>query len=277
MLAQASQVKAAFDKQIDYYKKSKIRAPMTGVISYLDCEVGEIAAAQTAYSQGKTLMTISDLSVFEVEVEVDETEINKVELAQKAKIEVDAIPDSTFQGAVVEIGNTAITSAYSSSDQTTNFKVKVTFLDPSAKLRPGMSATVDITTAQVDSVPAVPFSSVVTRQYNMDSVLAARVTAEASSGSVHAAEGEESAGAASGSAADEKKDLKGVFILRNGRALFSQVTTGVADRKDIQVTSGLQAGDSVISGPYRLLRTLKDNDVVKVIEKPKTGEPGQEG
>ena len=99
MLASVKQLEAGYTRQMDNFSKSRITAPMSGVITYLDAEVGEIAAAQTAYSQGKTLMTISNLSVFEVEVEVDETEINKIELSQEASIEVDAFPGHHLRGS----------------------------------------------------------------------------------------------------------------------------------------------------------------------------------
>ncbi|MEA3296300.1 MAG: efflux RND transporter periplasmic adaptor subunit, partial [candidate division Zixibacteria bacterium] len=94
MKAQTKQLQTRYEKQLDYLEKTKIIAPMDGVITFLDCEVGEIAAAQTGFSQGRTLMIISNLEVFEVEVEVDETEINKIELSQHVEIEVDAFPDT---------------------------------------------------------------------------------------------------------------------------------------------------------------------------------------
>ena len=116
------QLNSRYDKALDNLSKTKILAPMGGIITYLDCEVGEIAAAQTSFTQGRTLMTISNLDVFEVEVEVDETEIAKIKLNQPADIEVDAFPDTVFYGEVVEIGNTAIYQGTSSQDQSTNFR-----------------------------------------------------------------------------------------------------------------------------------------------------------
>ncbi|MFQ6008700.1 MAG: efflux RND transporter periplasmic adaptor subunit, partial [Candidatus Zixiibacteriota bacterium] len=177
-VAQAQRAQAEYEKQLDNLRKAKITAPMTGVVTFLDCEVGEIAAAQTAFTQGRTLMTISNLNVFEVEVEVDETEITKVELGQEADIEVDAFPDTTFKGEVVEIGNTAIVTGLGSQDQSINFKVKVIFKDPNVKIRPGMSATVDITTAQRDDVLSIPYSAVVMRSINPDSLKRAQSGAD---------------------------------------------------------------------------------------------------
>ncbi|UCC45281.1 MAG: efflux RND transporter periplasmic adaptor subunit [Candidatus Zixiibacteriota bacterium] len=267
--ASAAQAKSRYEKQLDNLSKAKIISPMAGVITYLDAEVGEIAAAQTAFTQAKTLMTISDLSVFEVEVEVDETEINKVELAQDTEIEVDAFPDTTFAGEVVEIGNTAITQGVGTQDQTTNFRVKVVFKDTDVKIRPGMSATVDITTAFRDQVLAVPFSSVVMRSFDLDSLEAARAAeAEESTGvlatNVQAAEASEEESTEDSVRKEiEREELKGVFVIREGVARFVEVKTGIADQKNIEVIEGLEEGDTVISGPYRMLRTVKDGDQVK--------------
>lgn len=270
--AATRRLQAAFDKELDYLSKAKITAPMAGVISYLDCEVGEIAAAQTSFTQGKTLMTIADLSVFEVEVEVDETEINKVLMGQTAEIDVDAFPDTNFAGQVTEIGNTAITTGMGTQDQSTNFSVKVMFVDPGVELRPGMSADVDITTATRDDVVAVPFSAVVMRSYDLDSLERSR-NASPESGSVvnevQAAENDngEMKPKTEGDNGEERKELKGVFVVRDGVARFVPVETGVAGKKDIEITNGLEATDTVISGPYRVLRTIKDGDKVEAQNK----------
>jgi len=279
--ASAAQAQSRYEKQLDYLSKAKIVAPMSGTITFLDAEVGEIAAAQTVYSQGKTLMTISDLNVFEVEVEVDETEINKLALGNEVEIEVDAFPDTTFRGEVVEIGNTAITQGFGSDDQSTNFNVKVVFKDTDIKIRPGMSATVDITTANREDVLTVPFSAVVMRAFDLDSLEAARLAREAgeeeSSGSVHSVQAAENddeikEDTATSDEDVEREELKGVFIIRDGKAFFVEVETGIADQKNIEIVSGLSDGDSVISGPYRVLREVKDGDAVKMEEKNGKGE-----
>lgn len=269
MLAQAQQARARLEKQEDNLSKAKIVAPMSGIITYLDCEVGEIAPAQNAFTQGKTLMTISNLEVFEVEVEVDETEINKVELNQKAEIEVDAFVDTLFDGRVTEIGNTAILSGLGTQDQSTNFKVKVIFNDPNVKIRPGMSATVDIITNNKDNALTVPYSAIVMRMVDVDSLKRAEeqgeetVTGEGGSvvGEVQAADNESEDVT---TAEDKREELKGIFIVREGKARFVQVETGIADQKNIEVTEGLLIGDTVISGPYRILRTIKHNEEVEI-------------
>ncbi|MBD3403040.1 efflux RND transporter periplasmic adaptor subunit [candidate division GN15 bacterium] len=266
--AQAAKLASAYEKVKDNLRKSKIVAPMSGVITFLDAEVGEIAAAQTGFTAGRVLMTISNLDVFEVEVEVDETEIAKIELGQEASIEVDAFPDTTFNGEVVEIGNTAI-MAGAGQDQSTNFRVKVIFSEQKAKIRPGMSATVDITTAKRDEAITVPFSSVVMRTLDLDSLEAARAgeqaAAEEDGNAVHAAEREEDAdeGADTEAEQDEAEELRGVFVIRDKVARFVPVETGIADQRYIEVMGDLQPGDSVVSGPYRVLRTVADGDEVE--------------
>ena len=273
MQAQESGTEAAYEKQLDRLEKAKITAPMDGVITFLDCEVGEIAAAQTAFTQGKTLMTISDLSVFEVEVEVDETEVNKIELGQASQIEVDAIPDTSYIGKVVEIGNTAIMVGLGTQDQSTNFKVRVVFTDANLRLRPGMSATVDITAAERKETLAVPFASIVTRNYDLDSLEAARkgdTVKTSSSGEVQAAVNDSSSDSTKDKNAkngkDKRQDIKGVFVIRDGVARFVKIETGIAGQKDIEIMSGVQEKDSVVSGPYSVLRTLKDGDLVQPIK-----------
>jgi HlyD family secretion protein len=271
--AQSKQLQSAYEKQLDNLSKTKIVAPMTGVLTLVDCEVGEIAPAQTAFTQGKTLMTISNLYVFEVEVEVDETEIGKINMEQPAKIEVDAFPDTTFAGKVVEIGNTAILKGSGTQDQSTNFKVKVILTDAEGRIRPGMSATVEITTNEKKEALSVPFSSIVMRQFDMDSLLAARTKPAAeSSGGVHAASAD--SGNAASDTDKKREDLKGVFVISGGKLVFKNVQTGIADAQNIEVLSGLNSGDSVVSGPYRILRTVNEGDQVQVT-KEMGNKPGE--
>lgn len=278
-MAQSRQLQTRYEKQKDYLEKAKIVAPMSGIVTFLNCELGEIAAAQTAFTQGRTLMTIANLDVFEVEVEVDETEINKIEMAQLVDIEVDAFPDTTFAGEVVEIGNTAITSSAGSQEQSTNFRVKVAFTDPHVKLRPGMSATVDITTAWREKTLTIPYSAVVMRSFDLDSLERARSDTLEDSGSlgvstVHAAEPGNGDEIDSYESDDEveREEIKGVFAIRDGVVRFVQITTGIADQKRIEVLTGLEKGDEVVSGPYRVLRTIKDGDEVEAIKKNDNGQ-----
>jgi HlyD family secretion protein len=276
--AQAKQANARLEKQLDFLSKAKIVAPMSGIITLLDCEAGEIAPAQTAFTQGKTLMTISNLDIFEVEVEVDETEINKVVLGQSVDIEVDAYPDTVFPGEVVEIGNTALVADLGSQDQSTNFSVKVIFNDPNVKIRPGMSATVDIITNTKENVLTVSYSAIVMRSLDIDSLERAKSGAESDDetdkessavSSVQAADAEES----EKNLEDiERRDFKGVFVIRENKSYFVEVTTGIADQKYIEVLSGLEEGDNVVTGPYSVLRSIRENDEIEIIKEEKKDE-----
>jgi len=270
MVNQTKQAQARYEKAVDNLNKTRITAPMDGIITYIDAEVGEIASAQTAFTQGKTLMTISNLSSFEVEVDVDETEIVKIKLGQKSKIEVDAFVDTVFAGEVIEIGNTAIMSGVGTQDQATNFKVKVLFNEANPNIRPGMSATVDIITNSVEDALSVPYGAIVMRSLDVDSIAGVQDSGGLVS-TAHAATSDDSTGIDSKSDKKdkkEKKDVKGVFVVKDGHAKFMSVETGIADQKNITVFSGVTAADSVITGPFRTLRSIKDGDLVEAETKP---------
>ncbi len=277
MQAQMKTGRALLDKAEDNLSKTLITAPMNGVITYLNAEVGEIAQAQTSFTQGKTLLTIADLSVFEVEVDVDETEVAMVKEGQSAGIRVDAFTDSVFEGTVVEVGNSATISGEGSDSYTTSFRVKVRFAGTEAPLRPGMSASVDVTTNKEDEALLVPYASIVERQFDPDSVRTDSTVADDTtlgSGELHAAETDDEE-----SDADEqtepvvekhkkKEKIKksGVFIVQNGKAEFVEVATGIADDRNIVALTGLNPGDTVISGSFQTLRKLAVGDQVVIDE-----------
>jgi HlyD family secretion protein len=276
--AMNEQKRAAFsrlDKARDNLRKTTIKAPMDGTITLIDVEVGEIAQAQTAFTQGRTLMIISDLSSFEVEVEIDETDIADLELMQKAKIEIDAFPDTTFEGRVAEIGNTALTSGYGSSDQSTNFRVKVALFDVHSKIRPGMSSTVDITTNEHNDVLTVPIQAVVMREFDPDSAKKSEDT-DVDDGNVAVASPISDSAAADVedevSTSKKKVEKKGVFVNRDGVARFVEITTGINDQQNYEVISGLEEGDEVITGSFRILRSIKDSTTIKVENRQVGGE-----
>lgn len=271
MQAQTNTARAALDKARDNLRKTRITSPMPGKVTSLACEVGEIAQAQTAFTQGKTLLTVSDLAVFEVEVDVDETEVAKVGIGQEAKIRVDAFSDTAFVGYVVEIGNSAQVSGQGTENYTTSFRVKVRFAESHESIRPGMSATVDITTSHYDDALLIPYAAVVTREFD-DKKKALQVD----SGDAAFAAEPDSAAASDSAAADstgparKTKKIKktGVFVCKNGVARFVEITTGIADDRNIVALSGLAPGDTVISGSFQTLRKLEDEEKVK-IEEPK--------
>ncbi len=295
-LAMQSQVKtqkARLEKAQDNLQRTTITSPMDGVVTFLAAEVGEIAQAQTSFTQGKTLMTISDLSVFEVDVEVDETEIAKIIRGQSAEIEVDAFPDSVFDGTVVEIGNSAIMQGQGTQEFSINFRVKVRFAPTSARIRPGMSAAVDVTTSTEKDAVIVPYAAIVMRELPEDT-LAEESEEDSSDGlfvnEADAAEPDDEdenteadedadsddedempgnglSQSKNGYADDEPEKKTGVFVVRNGIAKFLEVQTGIADEKNIVTIYGVQKGDTIISGSFKTLRELEDGDEVKIDEK----------
>ncbi len=268
--AQVKTANARLNKALDNLSKTTITAPMDGVIIYLSVEVGEIAQAQTSFTQGKTLMTIADLAIFEVEVEIDETQIANVQLYQEVEIRVDAFDDSAFTGTVTEIGNSATMSGQGTEEFTTAFKVIVKFNETDVVIRPGMSATVDITTDSEKNALLVPYASVVTRVIDPDSL--ANKTED-----VTADNTESNAVFASTTSADsqttkgkkkkkEKIKKRGVYIIENGNAVFKEVKTGIADERNIVVLTGINPGDTVISGSFKTLRELENGEAVTVDE-----------
>ncbi len=268
LLAQVETARARLEKALDNLSKTAIRAPMPGVVTYLSVEVGEIAQAQTAFTQGRTLMTVADLSVFEVEIDVDESEIAKLLLGQKAKIKVDAFRDTSFVGTVVEIGNSALISGQGTESYTTSFRVKVRFDVVEVTFRPGMSATVDITTNQAADALLVPYAAVVSREFDPDSLKAQ--TAEPESGGIiqqaNAAPASTEAEKTAGSKKKAKVKRNGVYVIRSGKATFVEVATGIADERNIVALRGVVAGDTVISGSYQTLRKLTEGESVRIDE-----------
>jgi HlyD family secretion protein len=275
MQAQTRTLQARLEQAQDNLTKTSITAPMDGMITYLSAEVGEIAQAQTSFTQGRTLMTVSDLSVFEVEVEVDESEIAKLRVDQSTKVSVDAFRDTVFAGTVVEIGNSAIIKGQGTDDYSTMFRVKIRLAATDAAIRPGMSSTVDITTAVAQSALLIPYASVVTRELDPDSLKAD--SAKPGSGDVMAAtSNNENTIIATTSGIDSSRDTStvvlkhkkerksGVFVVRNRTAKFFEISTGIADDRNIVALTGLQPQDTVISGSFQTLRRLKDGDPVTI-------------
>lgn len=266
--ARRQQAAASLDQTRYNLSKTTMASPMDGIVTSLNAEVGEIVMIGTMNNPGTVIMTVSDMSEIETEVEVDETDIAQVKLGQETEISIDAYPDTTFRGRVTEIGHAARISGLGTQDQVTNFLVKVMLLDEVATIRPGMSASVDITTDSRTDVLSVPIQAVVMREEESDTLTE---------------EGEEKEGAVastdSGSVKGEKKDKKkekeeveGIFLIVDGRAKFVRVATGIADQQNIEIVSGIDEDDQVVTGSYKILRTLKDGDKVKVTEKKGKGD-----
>ena len=246
------QGQADLARQSDQLKKSTRYSPIDGVVSSLPVKVGEYALASFSTTP---LMTVADMSQINTEVKVDETDIADVQVGQKAKVKVDALGDVEIEGEVVEKGASAITRSGQTIAQSANtqeakdFIVKIK-LNPTQpvreKLRPGMSSTAVITTATVDGVLTAPLQAIVPREAPKDQ------------------QAQQPADQAAGAGNAKKKEIEGVFVFgKDGRGHFTPITTGIKGEQEIEVKSGLNEGDEIITGPYKTLRTLKDGDQVK--------------
>ena len=257
-----AQASATLTRVKDVLQKTTDTAPYDGVVTNLPVREGESVVIGIQNALGSTLMTIADMSVITAEVKVDETDIVNVRLGQPAEVTIDAIPKKIFHGTVSEIGDNAIvrSSGVSTSQQNVaseeakDFKVVVTVNDAPADLRPGLSTTAKITTATRGNVISVPIQALTMRtKEQMDQQNNAP-------GSVHAAAPVKEV--ASKSKTDDS--LQGVFVIRNKKAIFVPVITGITGRTDIEVLDGLKEGDEVITGSYKILRTLRPGSGVKI-------------
>jgi HlyD family secretion protein len=267
-----TQNRAMLNRLSDVLRKTTYTAPIDGVVTYIAVRVGENVVPGIQNATGSYLMTISDMSVVTSEVMVDETDIVSVKLGQEAEVTIDAIPGKFFKGAVTEVGTQAVlrSSGLASTQSTTgnqeakDFKVVVTLQDPPLTLRPGLSSTAKITTDQKKSVLTIPIQALAIRtKKNLD-----EAAKESGRGSVTLAagvpEGDSSASASSSALNSKNPDIQGVFVVRNRRAQFVPVSTGIIGVTEIEVLSGLQEGDQIVTGSYKTLRTLKPDARVKV-------------
>jgi HlyD family secretion protein len=259
-----AQNRATLTRFADVLQKASYSAPFDGVITNLPVREGETVVIGIQNSPGSTLMTLADMSVITAEVKVDETDIVNVRLGQPAEVTIDAIPRKIFHGMVSEIGDNAIvrstgvaTSQQSSaSEEAKDFKVVVTVTDPPPDLRPGLSTTANLTTAARSGVLSIPIQALSARSK-------AQLEQEKSTpGSVHAAAPAPKETASKNKGAQQ--DVQGVFVIRNKKAEFLPVTTGITGASDIEVVNGLSEGDEVITGSYKVLRTLRSGSSVKI-------------
>jgi HlyD family secretion protein len=246
--------------------KVRIESPIDGIVTRRNIEEGETAIIGTMNNPGTVLLTIADMSVIEAEVEVDETDIPSVQLGQTAKITIDAIPDKTFTGKVTEIGNSPIQTTAAQSAQATNFKVVVTLDGEIPEVRPGFTCTAEITTATRDNAISVPIQATTVREMVVDEK-GAIVREPAGEGQRGRRPG--AVQASELKPGQSRKELEGVFLVRDGKALFEPVKTGIAGEKYFEVLSGLKEGDTVIIGPFSSVRELRDGAPVKVEAAPR--------
>jgi len=241
---QIKQAEASLKSTLDNLNKTTYNSPIDGVITSLRVEEGEVAIIGTMNNPGTVLLTIADLSVMEVEVEVDETDVIGVGLGQESNIRVDAFPETVFKGKVTEIGSSALqkTTGGVSTQESKDFKVVITLENPSQKLKPGLSASADIIVAEKKQALAVPISALVLR---------------------------DKAGADKSAPAAQKEE-EGVYAVENARVKFQPVGKGITGGMMIEITSGLQDGQDIVTGPYASLRDLKDGVLIKTEPKKDT-------
>ena len=248
----------------DDLEKTSVVAPMDGVVTSLPKEEGETVIGAQSFAP-TVIMTVADLSVMEVEIMVDETDIRNVRVGQPAEVRVDALEGIKIKGDVTEIGSSAIprglTTQQASSTNTANqakdFKVEVTLKDPPPTLRPGLNATADITTARKEGVLAVPIQAVVVREISKQGKVMDPAAVQASESDP-------------GAPPEKGQEKEGVFVVVDGKASFRPVKTGIIGETEIEIGEGLKEGEEVITGSYKTLRTLKDQAKVKLeVKKPR--------
>lgn len=259
--------------------KVTITAPMTGVVTRLNVEEGENAIMGTLNNPGTVLLVISDLGTMEAWVEVDETEVVNVALGQPAEITIDAFPDSTFGGRVTEIGNSPLTVRTGATREAVDFEVKITLERAPETIRPGLSAKAAITVAERTDALAVPLGAVTVREWPLADADIRRYSGKRAREQEAALSelGFRPRGADGDSAQADvaRKETEGVFVLRDGFAKFVPVEIGVAGEEDFEVVTGLDEGETVVTGPFRILRELKDGARVDTARRKGRGARGE--
>ncbi len=256
-----AQTEAGLARMEDVLAKYDALAPLDGVVTDLPVKVGETVVPGVQNSAASTIMTIADMSLITAEVKVDETDIVNVHLNQDANITIDAMPNRTFTGKVIDIGNTAIlrssglaaSQSANSSQEAKDFKVVIAFDSPPEEVRPGLSASAKIVTATRKNVLMIPMQALTVRKKgDLDPPKDGGVMASTQA-PVDKSRNEE---------------IQGVFAVKDGLAQFRKVDTGITGASDIEVLSGLSEGDTIITGPYKTIRTIRNQARVKVDNRP---------
>jgi HlyD family secretion protein len=255
-----AQTQAGLTRVTDILSKHNVEAPIDGLVTYLPVRMGETVVPGVQNAAASTIMTIADMSIVTAEVKVDETDIVNIMLDQSAEITIDALPNKTFIGHVIEIGNTAIlrstglaaSQSTTSSQEAKDFKVVVAMDNPPDEIRPGLSCTAKITTATRKNVLAIPIQALTVRTKG-DLDTTPNKPAATDPAAVKAA----------------REELTGVFLIgADNKAVFKKVDTGVSGATDIEVTGGLTESDPILIGPYQVIRTIKNDATVKVDNNP---------
>ena len=247
-----AQAQASLSEAREALRKTTIVAPMAGRVTRVNIDEGETAVVGTMNNPGSLLLTIADLSVMEASVKVDETDVPHISHGDSAVVRIDAFPDRAFAGTVTRISNSAIQGlagqAAQATGQSVDYEVVITLADPPAALRPDLSATAEIVTATRDNVIAVPIISVTVR--------------DPDGKKFRTDEDEAAPGTPARSA--EAAEVEGVFLAREGKAVFVPITVGIAGERYFEVEKGLEGGELVIAGPYSVIRELEAGKPIRI-------------
>jgi HlyD family secretion protein len=249
---QVEQAQASLQEAQEQLAKTVLRTPMDGQVTRLAVEEGEVAVPGTFSRETGLLMTVADLSIIQVTVRVDETDVVRLHMGDSTEVTIDAFPDTTFTGSVTRISQSAVQGLAQTAGGTTqavDYDVEVTLDDPPEGIRPDLSATAKIVTATRDSSLAVPIISLTVREHTPISTETAPQDTTAGT-----------------------EEVEGVFVVRDGLAEFRPVKVGIAGEEYFEVLEGLAVGDTIVAGPYQTIRDLRDSARVRA-----TGGGGGEG
>jgi HlyD family secretion protein len=233
----------------DSLSKTTVTSPLSGIVTFLPVKEGEVTVIGTMNNPGTQLLTISDMSEVEAVMMVDETSVPDVKIGQKARLSVDAYPDRKFEGVVTEVGSSPIAKndpdllSLTQGSEAINFKVKIRVVEPPPTIRPGFSVTAEITTGRKEGAAAIPIQALVVRD----------VPKEEGKGKKPAS-------------SDERETEEGVYLVKDGKLDFVPVETGLAGELLIEVAKGPAVGAEIVTGPFKVLRQVKEGDKV-VVEK----------
>jgi len=257
------QSRAALQEARDQLAKTHLVAPMAGRVTRLAVEEGEVAVPGTFSRETGLLLTISDLTVIQVKVQVDETDVVRLGLADSVEVTIDAFPDTAFVGRVTKISDSAILTAASSiagqNDRAVDYEVEITLVNPPTGVRPDLSATARIVTDTRKQGVAIPIIALTVREHTPVS----NENRPAAGGATPATATPAAAGTDT-----KKKEAEGVFIVNNGVATFRPVKVGIAGEEYFEVIEGVREGDTIVAGPYQAIRDLKEGAHVRSTRQP---------
>ncbi len=270
--ATMDQARAGLRQAQEQLSKTRLVAPMAGRVVRVAKEVGEVAVQGTFSSEQALLVTIADLSVIQANVKVDETDVVRLTEGDSVEVTIDAFPDSTFAGRVTKVSNSALLSATAtasgSTDQAVDFEVEITLDNPPADIRPDLSCTARIVTDVREDVMSVPIIALTIRENTP-------LPSERGAGSTELTDADTTRpSGARGDSGGKRPESEGVFVVQNGMATFRPVKVGIAGDEHFEILSGLEVGDSIVSGTYQTIRDLRDSTRVRALPASMPGAGG---